>query len=63
LGSSFASGGKGIYSKLFDSPTTMRLNSNWLFCDIEGLKSDPALETAMSIVIANAVANHPRSRR
>jgi len=23
-------GEKGIYSKLFDSPTTMRLNSDWL---------------------------------
>jgi hypothetical protein len=32
---------KGIYSKLFDSPTTTRLNSNWLFFDIEGLKRSP----------------------
>jgi hypothetical protein len=55
-------GEKGIYSKLFDSPTTMRLNSNWLFFDIEGLKSDPTLETAMSMVIANAVADRASGR-
>jgi len=55
-------GEKGIYSKLFDSPTTMRLNSDWLFFDIEGLKSDPTLETAMSMVIANAVADRASGR-
>src|SRR5215469_14710465 len=55
-------GEKGIYSKLFDSPTTMRLNSNWLFFNIEGLKSDPTLETAMSMVIANAVADRASGR-
>jgi hypothetical protein len=55
-------GETGIYSKLFDSPTTMRLNSNWLFFDIEGLKSDPTLETALSMVIANAVADRASGR-
>ena len=55
-------GEKGIYSKLFDSPTTMRLNSDWLFFNIEGLKSDPTLETAMSMVIANAVADRASGR-
>ncbi len=55
-------GEKGIYSKLFDSPTTMRLCSNWLFFNIEGLKSDPTLETAMSMVIANAVADRASGR-
>src|SRR6266513_2601024 len=50
-------GEKGIYSKLFDSPTTMRLDSNWLFFNVEGLSSDPKLETAMSMLIANAVAS------
>ncbi len=49
-------GEKGIYSRLFDSPTTMRLDSNWLFFNIEGLSSDPTLETAMSMLIANAMA-------
>lgn len=50
-------GEKGIYAKLFDAHTTMRLESNWLFFNVEGLSSDPKLETAMSILIANAVAS------
>jgi hypothetical protein len=45
----------GIYAKLFDQPTTMRLNSNWLFFNVEGLSSDPRLETAMSMLIATAI--------
>jgi hypothetical protein len=55
-------GEKGTYSKLFDSPTTMRFNSDWLFFDIEGLKSGPTVETAMSMVIANAVADRASGR-
>lgn len=50
-------GEKGIYAKLFDAHTTMRLDSNWLFFNVEGLSSDPRLETAMSMLIANAVAS------
>jgi len=50
-------GEKGIYAKLFDAHTTMRLDSNWLFFNVEGLSSDPMLETAMSMLIANAVAS------
>jgi TraG P-loop domain len=50
-------GEKGIYSKLFDAPTTMQLDSNWLFFNVEGLSSDPKLETAMSMLTANAVAS------
>ena len=50
-------GEKGIYAKLFDSHTTMRLDSNWLFFNVEGLSSDPKLETAMSMLIANAVGS------
>lgn len=49
-------GEKGIYAKLFDTHTTMRLDSNWLFFNVEGLSTDPKLETAMSMLIANAVA-------
>jgi hypothetical protein len=45
-----------MYAKLFDERTTMRLDSNWLFFDVEGLSSDPKLETAMSMLIANTVA-------
>jgi hypothetical protein len=50
-------GEKGIYAKLFDAHTTMRLDSNWLFFNVEGLSSDPKLETAMSMLIANTVAS------
>jgi hypothetical protein len=49
-------GEKGIYAKLFDAPTTMRLESNWLFFNVEGLRSDAKLETAMSMLIAYAMA-------
>ena len=45
-------GEKGIYAKLFDAPTTMQLDSNWLFFNVEGLRSDAKLETAMSMLIA-----------
>jgi hypothetical protein len=50
-------GEKGIYAKLFDAHTTMRLDSGWLFFNVEGLSSDPKLETAMSMLIANAVSS------
>src|SRR5207253_123820 len=46
----------GIYAKLFDQPTTMRLDSDWLFFNVEDLSSDPRLETAMSMLIATAMA-------
>lgn len=49
-------GERGIYSKLFDAHTTMRLDNNWLFFNVEGLSKDPKLETAMSMLIANTVA-------
>lgn len=50
-------GEKGIYARLFDAHTTIELDSNWLFFNVEGLSSDPKLETAMSMLIANAVAS------
>jgi hypothetical protein len=34
----------GIYAKLFDRRTSMRLDSDWLFFNVEGLSSDPRLE-------------------
>jgi len=49
-------GDSGIYANLFDRPTTMRLDSDWLFFNVEGLSSDPRLETAMSMLIATAMA-------
>ena len=50
-------GESGIYANLFDRPTTMRLDSDWLFFNVEGLASDPRLETAMSMLIAAAMAS------
>jgi hypothetical protein len=47
---------KGIYSKLFDQHTNIRTDDNWLFFNIEGLSSDTHLETAMSMLIANAMS-------
>src|SRR5437660_8088944 len=47
----------GIYSKLFDRPTNMRLDSDWLFFNVEGLSADSRLETAMSMLIAAAMAS------
>jgi len=55
-------GEKGVYANLFDRQTTMRLDSNWLFFNVEGLSADPMLETAMSMVIANAVSQRASGR-
>lgn len=49
-------GEKGIYSKLFDQPTTISLDNPWLFFNVEQLADDPRLETAMSLLIAHATA-------
>jgi type IV secretory pathway VirB4 component len=48
---------KGIYSRLFDRHTNIRTENDWLFFNVEGLGSDPHLETAMSMLIANAMAD------
>ncbi|HZQ68398.1 MAG TPA: hypothetical protein VFA68_07750 [Terriglobales bacterium] len=50
-------GESGIYANLFDRPTTMQLDSDWLFFNVEGLGSDPRLETAMSMLVAAAMAS------
>src|SRR5579872_2599347 len=49
-------GDSGIYANLFDRPTTMRLDSDWLFFNVERLSSDSRLEAATSMLIANAMA-------
>jgi hypothetical protein len=49
-------GDKGIYSKLFDQPTTISLDNPWIFFNVEQLADDPRLETAMSLLIAHATA-------
>ena len=55
-------GEKGVYSKLFDRHTTMRTDANWLFFNIEGLSSDPRLETAMSMLIAQSMSERSSGR-
>jgi type IV secretory pathway VirB4 component len=45
---------EGMYAKLFDRPTTIRMDTAWLYFNIEQLKDDPRLETAMSLLIAYA---------
>src|SRR6185437_2762422 len=49
-------GEKGIYSRLFDHPTTISLDNPWLFFNVEQLADDARLETAMSLLIAHATA-------
>lgn len=49
-------GESGVYTRLFDRHTTARLDNGWLFFNVEGLSSDPRLENAMSLLIANAMA-------
>jgi type IV secretory pathway VirB4 component len=55
-------GEKGTYTRLFDRHTTVRTDSNWLFFNIEGLSNDPRLEIAMSMLIANAMAERASGR-
>src|SRR5205823_5904215 len=55
-------GNEGIYAKLFDRHTTMRTDANWLFFNIEGLSSDPRLETAMSMLIAQSMSERSSGR-
>lgn len=47
---------KGIYSRLFDRHTNISTGNNWLFFNVERLGADVHLETAMSMLIANAMA-------
>jgi type IV secretory pathway VirB4 component len=49
-------GEKGIYSRLFDRPTTISLSDPWLFFNVEQLADDARLETAMSLLIAHATS-------
>ena len=49
-------GDKGAYAKLFDRPTTISLDSPWLFFNVEQLSDDRRLETAMSLLSAHATS-------
>lgn len=52
----------GIYANLFDRHTNVRLDSDWLFFNVEGLSSDPRLEATMSMLIAHAMATRAAGR-
>lgn len=49
-------GEKGVYSRLVDEPTTVSLDDDWLFFNVEQLKHDARLDMAMSMLIAHATA-------
>ncbi len=49
--------GQGMYANLFDRQTTVPMTAPWLYFNIEQLKDDPRLETAMSLLIAYATTN------
>ena len=49
-------GEKGEYSRLFDQPTTVSLDDDWLFFNVTELSKHPRLEMAMSMLIAHATA-------
>jgi hypothetical protein len=44
--------GEGVYARLFDRYTTVNMNLPWIYFNIEKLKDDVRLETAMSLLIA-----------
>lgn len=48
---------EGPYAKLFDRPTTVQLDSPWLYFNVEKLKDDPRLERAMSLKVAHAATH------
>jgi type IV secretory pathway VirB4 component len=48
---------EGPYAQLFDRPTTIELNNPWLYFNVEGLKNDPRLDSAMSLLIAHAATH------
>jgi type IV secretory pathway VirB4 component len=55
-------GEDGTYSKLFDRHTNVQTDASWLFFDIDSLSSDTRLETAMSLLIANAMTERSSGR-
>ena len=54
--------GEKVYARLFDRQTTIRTDDNWLFFNVEGLTNDPKLESAMSMIIAHAMAERASGR-
>jgi type IV secretory pathway VirB4 component len=44
--------GNGVYANLFDRHTNLKLDTPWMYFNVEKLKDDPRLEAAMSLLIA-----------
>src|SRR5258708_32228154 len=44
-------GESGIYANLFDRPTTMQLDSDWLFFNVQGLRLDRRLESGSALLL------------
>ena len=42
----------GVYENLFDRHTSLKLDAPWMYFNVEKLKDDPRLESAMSMLIA-----------
>ena len=40
----------GVYANLFDRQTNLKLDSPWIYFNIEKLKDDARLESAMSLL-------------
>ena len=53
----------GIYASLFDRQTTVDMDSPWLYFNIEKLRDDPRLETAMSLMIAYTTSRRAEGRQ
>ena len=54
---------KGVRPGCSTGPTTIRTDENWLFFNVEGLTSDPKLESSMSMIIANAMSERASGRK
>ena len=52
----------GMYANLFDRQTTVDMNVPWLYFNIEKLKDDPRLETAMSLLIAYTTSKRAQGK-
>jgi hypothetical protein len=54
--------GDGVYASLFDRHTTVDMNADWIYFNIEKLKDDAKLESAMSFVIAYTTSRRASGR-
>jgi hypothetical protein len=52
----------GVYENLFDRQTTLKLDSPWIYFNVEKLKDDPRLESAMSLLIAWATTKRASAK-